>query len=130
MIERYSNPEMQKVWSEEAGYKAWLKIEIAACRAYQKLGKKTIPSIIQESDPKMNELKELVENYDRNDLDLIQLSDHLVKREKLLRDLGLMYVEKTNQYDRGNKMTVPELASSLGFTKRSYQIRKQISTTI
>ena len=95
--------------------------------AYQKLGKRTIPSIIQKSDPKMNELKELVENYDRNDLDLIQLSDHLVKREQLLKDLGLMYVEKTNQYDRGNKMTVPELAQSLGFTKRSYQIRKQIS---
>ena len=95
--------------------------------AYQKLGKKTIPSIIQESDPKMNELKELVENYDRNDLDLIQLSDHLVKREQLLKDLGLMFVENTNPYDRGNKMSVPELAQSLGFTKRSYQVRKQVS---
>ena len=95
--------------------------------AYQKLGKKTIPSIIQKSDPKMNELKELVENYDRNDLDLIQLSDHLVKREQLLKELGLMFVENTNPYDRGNKISVPELAESLGFTKRSYQVRKQVS---
>ena len=57
-----------------------------------------------------------MENYDRNDLDLIQLSDHLVKREQLLKDLGLMFVENTNPYDRGNKMSVPELFESLGFT--------------
>ena len=95
--------------------------------AYQKLGMKTIPSIVQKSDAKMNELKELIENYDRNDLDLIQLSDHLVKREEILRELGLMFIENTNPYDRGNKMSVPELAQSLGFTKRSYQVRKQVS---
>ena len=95
--------------------------------AFQKLGKDTIPSIVQKEDPKINDLKELVENYDRNDLDLIQLSDHLVRREELLKDLGLMFVENTNPYDRGNKMSVPELAESLGFTKRSYQVRKQVS---
>ena len=78
--------------------------------AFQKLGKDTIPSIVQKEDPKINDLKELVENYDRNDLDLIQLSDHLVRREELLKDLGLMFVENTNPYDRGNKMSVPELA--------------------
>ena len=95
--------------------------------AYQKLGKKTIPSIVQKADPKMNELKECVENFVRNELDLIQTSQHLVKREKLLKDLGLMFVENTNPYERGNKFTVPELAASMGISKRSYQVRKQIS---
>ena len=38
-----------------------------------------------------------------------------------------MFVENTNPYDRGNKISVPELAESLGFTKRSYQVRKQVS---
>ena len=95
--------------------------------AYQKLGKKTIPSIVQKSDPKINELKELIENFVRNELDLIQMSQHLVKRESILKELGLMFIEDTNPYERGNKLTVPELAASMGFSKRSYQLRKQIS---
>lgn len=33
MIERYSLPEASALWTEEAKYKAWLKVELAACRA-------------------------------------------------------------------------------------------------
>ena len=39
MIERYTNPEMGNIWSEQAKYKTWLDVEIAACEANCKLGK-------------------------------------------------------------------------------------------
>ncbi|MTI61744.1 MAG: adenylosuccinate lyase [Firmicutes bacterium] len=39
MLSRYSLPEMEKVWSEESKYKKWLAIELAACRAWAKLGR-------------------------------------------------------------------------------------------
>ncbi len=39
MIERYSRPEMSSVWSEENKFNTWLKVEIAACEAWNELGK-------------------------------------------------------------------------------------------
>ena len=39
MIERYSRPEMVKIWEPEAKFQRWLDIEIAACEAWNKLGK-------------------------------------------------------------------------------------------
>ena len=42
MILRYSREEMRKIWSDEAKFSAYLKIEILACSAWKKLG--IIPS--------------------------------------------------------------------------------------
>ena len=36
MIERYSRPEMARIWSQEAKYNAWLKVELAVCEVYAK----------------------------------------------------------------------------------------------
>ena len=38
MIERYTRPEMGKVWTDENRYHAWLKVEIAATNAWAALG--------------------------------------------------------------------------------------------
>ena len=38
MIERYSRPEMARLWSQDAKYDAWLKIELAVCEVYAKRG--------------------------------------------------------------------------------------------
>ncbi len=38
MIERYTRPEMGKIWEENFKYSTWLKIEILACEARAKLG--------------------------------------------------------------------------------------------
>jgi len=38
MIERYSRPEMQAIWTEENKFKAWLEVEILACEAWAELG--------------------------------------------------------------------------------------------
>jgi adenylosuccinate lyase len=37
MIERYSLPEMERVWSDENKFARWLEVEIAACEAWAEL---------------------------------------------------------------------------------------------
>ncbi|MFM7169535.1 MAG: adenylosuccinate lyase, partial [Cyanobium sp.] len=39
MIERYTLPEMGSIWSEEAKFRSWLEVEIAACQANADLGR-------------------------------------------------------------------------------------------
>ena len=41
MIERYSRPEMSRIWEAENRYRKWLDIEIFACEAHAEMG--TIP---------------------------------------------------------------------------------------
>ncbi|ALC92508.1 adenylosuccinate lyase [Bacillus sp. FJAT-18017] len=38
MIDRYTRPEMGKVWNEENRFGAWLEVEILACEAWAELG--------------------------------------------------------------------------------------------
>jgi adenylosuccinate lyase len=38
VIERYSRPEMARVWSQEAKYAAWLRVELEVCEAYGRRG--------------------------------------------------------------------------------------------
>jgi len=51
MIERYSRPEMANKWTMEAKYQAWLDVELAVVKAWNKLG--LIPD---------NDAKKIVEN--------------------------------------------------------------------
>jgi len=48
MIERYSRPQMKKVWSDETKFDKWLKVEIAVCEAWAELG-----AIPREAVPKI-----------------------------------------------------------------------------
>ncbi len=38
MIERYTRPEMGKLWAPESRFRKWLDVEIAACEAWAELG--------------------------------------------------------------------------------------------
>jgi adenylosuccinate lyase len=53
LIERYTLPEIGAIWTEEAKYRAWLKVELAVCRARAELGE--IPT---------EEVEELTEKAD------------------------------------------------------------------
>jgi adenylosuccinate lyase len=48
MIERYSRPEMKRVWSDENKFNKWLEVEIAVCDAWAELG-----AIPREAIPKI-----------------------------------------------------------------------------
>jgi adenylosuccinate lyase len=39
VIERYTRPAMGRVWSDEAKYAAWLRVELAVCEAYARRGR-------------------------------------------------------------------------------------------
>ncbi len=39
MIERYSRKPMSDIWSEQNQFQAWLDVELAACKAWSRLGK-------------------------------------------------------------------------------------------
>ena len=39
MIERYTRPEIGRIWSDEAKYGAWLRVELAVCDTYARRGR-------------------------------------------------------------------------------------------
>ena len=43
MIERYTRPEMGKLWSEENRFETWLLVELAVLRAQEKLNAQVPP---------------------------------------------------------------------------------------
>ncbi len=45
MIERYTLPEMGKIWSEDNKLNNWLQIEVAACEAWAELGKIPVAAV-------------------------------------------------------------------------------------
>jgi len=52
MIERYSRPQMKKVWSDKSKFDKWLKVEIAVCEAWAEQG--VVP---QEAIPRIREAR-------------------------------------------------------------------------
>ena len=103
-----------------AGYHRYL--------AYQQLGLDKIPSIVKDVDKSVSELIEIDENLKRNELNHIETADHILKREELLKELGLLYQRGDNQNNMSDeKLTIADVAEGIGLSKRSYQKRKQIS---
>jgi len=48
MIERYTRPQMKRVWSDESKFAKWLEVEIAVCEAWAELGvipREAVPKI-------------------------------------------------------------------------------------
>lgn len=45
MIERYTNPDMGAIWTEDNKYRKWLDVEIAVCEAWAKLGQIPSPAL-------------------------------------------------------------------------------------
>ncbi|MFA8438298.1 adenylosuccinate lyase [Pueribacillus sp. YX66] len=64
MIERYTRPEMGKVWTEENRYKAWLEVEILACEAWAELGeipKEDVKRIREKASFDVKRIREIEE---------------------------------------------------------------------
>jgi len=69
MIERYSRPEMSRIWGLENKYRAWLRVEIAVCEAWHNQGR--IPA---------DAMREIREKADF-DLDRIQAIEEETKHD-------------------------------------------------
>jgi adenylosuccinate lyase len=69
VIDRYSRPEMRKIWSDERKFQIWLEIEVLACEAMAELGqipKKDAQEIRQRARFSIPEILEIEErtNHD------------------------------------------------------------------
>jgi adenylosuccinate lyase len=70
LIDRYSLPEISKIWSLENKYRTWLKVELAVCTAYNKIGKipdASYDNIIQKAKFNVNEIEE-IERVSKHDV--------------------------------------------------------------
>jgi len=64
MISRYVYPEMGQLWSEEEKYASWLKVEVAACKAWAEKGK--IPEeAVRRIEKKARFSVEQIEEYEK-----------------------------------------------------------------
>jgi len=62
MIPRYTRPEMAAIWEPENRFRIWLKIEIAACEAWSKLGRipeEALETIKERADFDMGRIDEI-----------------------------------------------------------------------
>jgi len=62
MIKRYSRPEMADIWELENRYKCWLEVELAVCRAHNKLGHipdKALNEIVVKADFDIKRIDEI-----------------------------------------------------------------------
>jgi len=69
VIERYTLPEVGAVWTEEAKYRAWLKVELAVCRARAQLGEiptEEVEELAEKADFTVERIHEIEEetNHD------------------------------------------------------------------
>lgn len=70
MIERYSRPEMQAIWSEQNRFQAWLEVEILACEAWSELGvipQEDVAKIREKASFDLNRIAE-IETETRHDV--------------------------------------------------------------
>ncbi len=61
MIERYTLPEMGRIWSEEAKFQSWLDVEIAACEANAELGRVPAEAMAQIRERSRFEVPRILE---------------------------------------------------------------------
>ena len=64
-----------------AGFHRW--------SAYKELGYEYIPAIIKDVSDFQSELISIDENLKRNELNHIEVAEHIVRREELLEELGV-----------------------------------------
>lgn len=95
--------------------------------AFKYLKRETIPAVIKDVDEKYGELCEIDENLKRFSLSIGNTSRHIIKREKLMKDLGFTYQQGDNRFTtKEEKITVEEMADGIGVRKRAYQQYKQL----
>jgi len=99
-----------------AGFHRW--------NAIKALGWKTVPAIIKDTSGIQSELIEIDENLKRNELNHIEIAEHIVRREELLEELGVRMKRGGNQYSNG-LVTTTELAEQLGMSNRIYRLKRQ-----
>ncbi len=92
MIPRYSRPEMSSIWTDEAKYANWLRVEIAVCEAwarYGKVPKKAVETIKKKAGFDVARINELEKELKHDVISfLTSVSEHVGKESRHIH-LGL-----------------------------------------
>lgn len=91
MIERYSRPEMKRVWSEENKFDKWLQVEIAVCEAWAEIGvipKEVIPKI-KAATYKLERISEILKVTHHDMTAFLQAVSESIGEESRFIHLGL-----------------------------------------
>ncbi len=91
MIERYSRPEMKRVWSEENKFDKWLQVEIAVCEAWAEMGvipKEAIPKI-KTATYKLERISEILKVTHHDMTAFLQAVSESLGEESRFIHLGL-----------------------------------------
>lgn len=70
MIERYTRPEMARIWTLENRYRSWLRVELAVCAAWNRLGvidDANLAAIRERADVSVDRILE-IEEVTRHDV--------------------------------------------------------------
>ena len=96
--------------------------------AHRKLGREFIECKQVSMSELENKLVQIDENLILNQLSVLEISEHLIRREEILTKLGKRSTVRDNQYAGVNSdtSTTKELASELGLLERKYQRIKQV----
>ena len=79
--------------------------------AHQKLNQEHIPCIVRNGDKRMSDLIQVDENLMVNSLSALEFGIHILEREKLMDDMGLLYKRGDNRYTSGgSKLTIQDLS--------------------
>ncbi len=107
MIERYTLPEMGRIWTEESKFQSWLEVEIAACQANFELGN------ITKAD--LNKIKSKA-NF---------TSERIKEIEKEVKHDVIAFLTNVNEYvgDAGRYIHVGMTSSDVLDTGLSLQMR-------
>jgi len=97
--------------------------------AHKKLGRESIECKLVSMSELENELVQIDENLILNQLSVLEISEHLIRREEILTKLGKRSTVRDNQYAGVNSdtSTTKSLADEIGISERKYQRIKQIN---
>lgn len=91
MIERYSRPQMKRVWSEENKFDKWLQVEIAVCEAWAEIGvipREAIPKI-RKATYKLERISEILKVTHHDVTAFLQAVSESLGEESRFIHLGL-----------------------------------------
>jgi len=92
LIPRYSRPEMSQIWSDESRYRNWLRVELAACEAWAKLGRippETLSNIKQRANFDVKRIDELEKTLKHDVIAFLTSVSEFVGEESRYIHLGL-----------------------------------------
>ena len=97
-------------------------------RALQVLGYSEVEVKVVDLNANKRILASIEENLIRNELNLIEKSEHMVQRENLLKQMGLRATKRIQKGVRKYIKTTQQLADQIGSSKRMYQRIKQVAS--